>query len=277
MDYDDVPVCMEWRLEREKHPFFGESFSEDRILSCWDRSAERYTGDNYSNIRASIIDDLFKMDILNDETAVLDIGCGPGLFALPFAECVKKVYCVDSSIPMIDRLVSNMGKIGVENIEVRHSTWESLDPIDGVDVAFTSLCPPLNDPISILRLEKFASEYCVYISSSNDDKGMNLEVWNRLGRKYSFKGYDTNYPYEFLKSQGREPELRFYSEILKNEQTVENAISSELAKIAQYRPVSSKIEGIVTDVVMSHQSNGYVNTEQEMRMGMLIWKPMRVF
>ncbi len=37
-----------------------------------------------------------------------------------------------------------------------------------------------------MRMEDFASSYCVYISSANEDKGMNLEIWRRIGKDYSF-------------------------------------------------------------------------------------------
>lgn len=275
MDYEEIPICKNWKHDRERHPFFGENFSKEMIFSCWDRSAEGYTGENYSQIRSMVISDLIEMKVLDQGSVVLDIGCGPGLFALPFADHVKKVYCVDSSIPMIDRLVSKINNSKIDNMEVRHSTWEDLEVIPDVDVIFSSLCPPFNNPEDIMRMEDFASSYCVYISSANEDKGMNLEIWRRIGKDYSFNGYNTRYPCEFLISQGRVPELRFYSETLRTETTVDKAISSELSKIAQYRDISSEIEDIVTDVVMMHQSNGMMISEQEMRLGMLIWKPIK--
>jgi len=270
---DENIVRMQWEHDRNRHPFIGESFSKERIMECWDDCASTYTGEEYSSIRDSIIEDLFVNGVLNKDSILLDIGCGPGLFAIPFTKYVKKVYCIDSSIPMLERLSSNTKDVEDGRIEVRNSTWEDMKPISGVNIAFSSLCPALNDPDSILRMEAFASDHCVYISSCNHDRGMGLEIWNRLGKDYSFEGYDTKYPYQFLQSKGRDPILKIYTEIVKRRMTVIQAKDSELRRISQYRKISPEIEDIVTGVVMSHQKDGFIDIEQEMRLGVMVWKP----
>ena len=152
-------LCSEWESERKKHPFYVENLSEEQIQSCWDESSANYSGNEYSNIRMEIVDILLKEDIIGPDSTIIDIGCGPGLYDVLFAPHVKSVMCVDGSPGMIRRLKMESEMLGITNIDSQIAFWEDFDSEEKYDVVFTSLCPALNNPQSILRMES----YCIWI------------------------------------------------------------------------------------------------------------------
>ncbi len=271
--YSQNNVIEKWEYDRNKHPFVGEGFSDERIFKCWDDCADTYTGNEYSDIRDEIITDLLAAEILSEEFVVLDIGCGPGLFAIPFSRYCRKTYCVDSSIPMLESLGSKASDIDQDKLKVIHSTWEDMEPIPGVNVAFTSLCPALNNPESLLRMEDFASDYCIYVSSYSNDNSIGIEIWNRLGKDYSFKGYNTDYPFEFLCTEGRDPFLKTYVKASKVDIPLERMRDSEVRRMSQYRDMTPELKNLIESVVMEHQNDGNITVDNEIKLGLLIWKP----
>ncbi len=265
-------LCEEWDTEREKHPFHVEGLSEEAIQNCWDESAPDYTGVEYADIRGSIIDEMISRGILAPGSELLDLGCGPGLYDFPFAEIAKRVTCVDGSRGMIERIESKCHEDGIDNIETRVALWEDFDTDERYDIVFSSLCPALNDPTSILRMERYSKGYCVYISSANPGPGISLEIWKRLGKDCSFWGYDTHYPYEYLRMLGREPSLKFYHNEIVHERPVEDAIAMQRRYLGRYREMTPELEGIITDVVRSHEVDGIVKETKRLTLGLLIWK-----
>ncbi len=70
---------------------------------------------------------------------VADLGCGPGYFTLPLAECVGpegRVYAVDSYIKAIRSLEKKVLKRGIGNVETRVSSAADLSFIPDRSVDF---------------------------------------------------------------------------------------------------------------------------------------------
>lgn len=78
----------------------------------------------------------------------VDIGCGPGYFTIPLASLVQKVYALDISERMIERVKDKAGNLGITNIEPKLSQ-ENVLPLDdeSVDGAFlVFVVHELDDP-----------------------------------------------------------------------------------------------------------------------------------
>lgn len=77
-----------------------------------------------------------------------DIGCGNGYFTIPFAKLVRKIYALDISPKMIDKLTQKMRNPKIQNIEAVKSGENSIplrsESIDGVFMAFVA--HELNEP-----------------------------------------------------------------------------------------------------------------------------------
>ena len=270
----DSELCRIWKNDRDRHPFVGEKLSSDEMKSCWESASNTYTDRWYKGMKDDIIAHLEKIGILGKNKSMIDIGSGPGIYAIPMCQYMKYITCLDASPGMLSRLRDECAKQSIDNIMTKEADWDEYVSERKYDVAFSSLCPPVNTPESILKMESCAIDDCVYISSANVNTGIHIMIWNELGRDYSYHGYHTKYPCKFLKECGRKPELKMFSEHISYETTVEDAIANESRLIGKYRKVDDKISTIVREIVESHSSDGIIKTDEELRLGLLTWKPL---
>ena len=271
MGNEDI-ICSEWIRERAKHPSFGEGKDYEDMQRMWNESATTYSDSQYSAISDDIVSALLSEGIVNKDSTILDIGCGTGSFALRFSPHVSKVIGSDSSPKMLERLMDNASERNVNNIDPLLSDCLSI-PSDVVcDVAFSSLCPPMNDPESLLSMEAHSKRYCIYVSSANVGNGIEGEVWKALGCDYSYSGYDTTYPFEYLRSIGKDARLRFFTQRNQSIIPIEECVNRYLRLVSKYRGMNGDMEHTIRDVIASHAKDGNIDLSREMRMGMLIWE-----
>ena len=270
------PICEEWKRKREEHPFFGENKTEDDIKSMWDVSAENYSCTHYGEIRDKIIDRLMVSGILDIDTDVLDIGCGPGTYAIPMSGHARSILCVDSSPNMLSRLKRECESMNIQNISCLEADCLSIPAHCKRDLAFCSLCPPMNYPESILMMEGLADETCAYVSSANIGGSIETEIWSRLGKNYSYEGYYTDYPFEYLRSVGRDPTVEYFSQDVEDISPAEDVVERICKLFSRYRPLTDDLKRTIEDVIDIHSENGDVVQKKTMTLGLLVWNPIRI-
>ena len=254
--------------ERGKHPLLGEKISPERYLKMWDDSSSTYGDAGVGGLRDRIIGYLFENDIIREGDSVLDVGCGPGTYSKVFAERCSAVTCLDSSQKMLDRIM----EAGMSNIRCVKGDWESFDTDERFDVVFSSLCPALNRPDTLMKMESFSRRTCVYVSSMNDDSGsIRTEIWRKLGKDYTLNGYNTEYPFNHLREEGRNPELKVFEDIGPYEKSTEEVIEDEIRSISFYIDIDDSIRNIIVDTVIGRSVDGKVHFEGVKRLGLLIW------
>lgn len=266
----------EWMRMRMKHPFFGEGLSEEEISEIWESSAGKYGDGALDEIADRITGYLKSSGLLEPSFSLIDIGCGPGTYSFRFAEHVRRIVSLDGSVKMLERLESGCLAKGVKNILSVHADWRRYEAPRGFDVAFSSLCPPLNCPEEILRMEAVSTRFCAYASSMNDDRGsIHMDIWHALGRDYTFNGYNTKYPYEFLSEHGREPHLEVFEAVSPSDKSTEEVVEFETEKFSAYLDVNEDVRRTISDVVSSHAEDGVVHYDGRKRLGLLTWTPSR--
>lgn len=271
MQSDTLSVIREWGQARRRHPFFAEGLSEKDIDRIWDDSAETYGDGTLSKIHDKIIEFLVSEEYFNRNSDLLDIGCGPGTYSLRFSPIVKNVTAADKSERMLERLDGICRAENISNIRTEYMDWNVYIPDKKHDTAFSSLCPPVNSPESILKMEKCSRDLCIYISSMSKDRdSIYFEIWRELGRDYTYQGYDTEYPLRFLESIGRDPTLKKFEIKTSDESEPGRLVEFYKRKFLLYRD-EQEISKVIEDVVHSHAEDGIVRTEQTNRLGLLIW------
>lgn len=271
-DHITEKICTEWRNERNKHPFYAEELSGEAIEKCWNESAVYYSGDEHAALRSEIYRDLLETNVLDKNRTMLDIGCGPGLYEKIFSPHLKHIFCIDGSEGMLDRLNQECIQNNIGNVSCEVCMWEEFDTSEKYDLVFTSLCPPTNNPESLLRMERYSSDLCIYISSANPTPNLSTEIWSRLGKGYSFKGYDTNYPYLYLSSVGRQPCLKFYTQVYDYEMDASEMIELQERSIGRYLEITPDVSNVIRSVVGSYSRDGIFRESKIIRLGLLAWR-----
>ena len=259
-------IVKEWRDEFAKHPMFGENMSRQALDDLWESGSAAYSDSRYSEIRDRIIETVLSKGYLRKEDTLLDVGSGPGTFAVPFSGHCRSVLCVDGSAGMLRRVEEK----GIGNISLMKEDCMTLDTGCRRDVAFCSLCPPMNTPEGIDLMGRLGKR-CIYVSSANREKSLEGEIWEALGEDYSYAGYDTDYPYRYLLSKGIDAEVEYFTQENETTETEEECVKRFESLVSRYRRVDDGCRGVIDRIVRSHSEDGIVRQKLVLRMGMLTW------
>lgn len=121
-----------------------------------------------------------------DGIKVLDIGAGPGAFALAFAERVKEVAAVEPAEGMVVFLKELIALNNINNIRVIQDTWEEVDLKEHdlkqqFDLVFASMSPGINNWETIHKALSCAKKYCFISNFAGKRQNDALsELWQEL-------------------------------------------------------------------------------------------------
>lgn len=261
-------IRKEWMRDRNRHPYVGEGKNASDIACMWEAGSSTYSFDRYSGIRDSIVDRLLETGHLNG--TILDIGCGPGTYAIPFSKHAKHIIATDSSKGMLARLKDDCDAFGISNIETVLCDCTEIPSEYGSDLVFCSLCPPMNSPESLEYMMSLGKT-SAYVSSCSFSDGLEIRIWNALGKDYSYCGYNTDYPYRYLKSSGFDATLELFSQKNHSEFTVEQSIARFESLISRYRNLDDEMRSKIAQTVEDDSEDGIVYTDTTVTMGLLIW------
>lgn len=259
-----------WDTERRKHVYVSESIEMPQYFKIWDDIADHYDELRFRSMKIDIINKMMEKDVIKPYMDVMDVGCGPGTYSELFSERCKSVFCVDSSQKMLDRLI---GK-NLSNVSSLRAEWEKFDTEKKYDLVFSSLCPAIMDPKTLLKMELFSKGYCADVSFVIDGTiNLRNKIWMALGRGPHLSYlYDIRFPYELLKKTGRNPTLDYFEEKKPYIVEKEKILGEELENLSYYMKIDEKIRSKVKQIVDENSVDGMVHFEGKNKLGLICWK-----
>jgi len=108
----------------------------------WDSRARRFAA--HMSVEAAATDPFLRRvrRTVGRRSTVIDVGAGPGRFALTLAPHVAEVIAVDASPAMLRLLRRQARSRGIANVRCVEGRWEEVD-VPPADVAFASYVLPL--------------------------------------------------------------------------------------------------------------------------------------
>ena len=145
----------------------------DHSSEIWDKRAERWI----TNLNAepgktarkqrirTLAAQLRGRGLLNGEQTVVDIGCGPGLFALEFARTAHRAVGIDYSARFVEHAKKLAGERNVANAEFLQRDFFALDIekegfAHAFDLVFSCLTPAATGNGSLEKLMGMSRGYC---------------------------------------------------------------------------------------------------------------------
>jgi SAM-dependent methyltransferase len=146
----------------------------------WDRRAKRFAERSLRSVAGDPF--LARLRRLTgSRTTVLDVGSGPGRFALALAPRVAEVVAVDPSPAMLAHLRRQARRRGVSNVRVVEGTWDEVD-VAPADVAFASYVLPIVDdaPRFLAKLDASARRHALLYLGAFTIDGILDPLWRHF-------------------------------------------------------------------------------------------------
>lgn len=186
------PVFWEkaWSKDQENHLFHRGRQTLKDTVNFWNRRADNFQknvmgkkGDKRVN---RVLNWLEKQGVELAGKRILDIGAGPGAFALAMAQHCREVVAIEPAEAMVEYLQAQIKSSGLANVRVIQETWEEVDlnkeELTGAfDLVFASMSPGINNLETIQKALACCKEY-FYYSSFAGRRGSDLleKLWPYL-------------------------------------------------------------------------------------------------
>ncbi len=154
--------------------YFADLWSEKTTTSksgkaFWDNRAAEFNklvtqGQPDERIR-KIVEFLFDHGLLAKNSSILDIGCGPGRFAVEFAKLSTDVTGLDISDNMLDYVLKNAAAANLTNTSFKNINWDEVNLDDygwrkRFDLVTAINSPGIHNLITLEKMIEASKGYC---------------------------------------------------------------------------------------------------------------------
>lgn len=247
----------------------------------WNRRAASFTSHSRSREAqeraANILHLLGHRNVLDREAEVLDIGCGPGTYALVLARRVRRVVALDPSPEMLSALKRRMQEERLENIEVVQAAWEDVDLEDlGFKKRFKAvlalMTPGIRDAATLKKMIEACHGVCVLGGHVRQEEEGRRELWRKLiGGEIPPLAPEAFYIFHLLYSWGYLPSLELERRPIWREMSVDEAVAEYENFFYPYIDLNDQARRIITDYVVSHAVEGKYIQKREFIAAYLCW------
>jgi len=253
------------------------------VMEFWNRFAPKYekrhSPGNVDHRVQGVLDMFLQQQILNGETAVLDIGCGPGTHALPLAEICKSVTALDGAGEMCLELEKKVKEKNIGNIKVLHRMWEDVDikkenMLKKFDLVLASMTTAVCDYETLDKMNQASRNNCCLIFwAQNSSNQARKELWKILFQEED-PGYGAAsviYPFNLLFSLGYYPEMRYIDSEWTYKEPVDEAIESLCRSFWLFTEITPYIKETITSYVQEKAENNIFSQKTKARLGVVTW------
>lgn len=276
-----------WRRAAARSPVVRrDRFGPAEQLAHWDRRAEAYArqSENAGSRawRGQLLAWLSARRALEPGFRVLDIGAGPGNFALPLAARVRQVTALEPSSGMTAILRNRIRARRLRNLRVVERGWGEVDLqqegwAGAFDLVFASMSPGIDGPEALERMNAASRRFCYLSGWSGELWGpwglARRELWPLLfGEQAGNYPNDVLYAFGLLYARGFRPELRFRWQDSRQELGSEEA-EQELGRFFErYTPLTPAVRRKIAGYVRRRTRGGRFRQEARQCQGFLLWE-----
>ena len=265
-----------WKEAKVQSRKNGNTRNEALWTSYWDYVADTYLVDSVSNetYYRRIIEFLMMESCFSKGDKVLDIGCGPGTYALLFAKDAHLVDALDSSRGMLSVLMEEAARRGLSNIRKIHSGWEEYQPQERYELVFSAMSPAVYDEKTLLKMEAYASRGCCLITYGQGFESPVIKaLWERLiGQYRSSNAYLYVYPQGVLQQKGRHPATRIFSLDQRRRTPVKEIVNRYTRYFNIFTAMDKQKTRVIEAYFDEHSQNGFFEDAVQLKLAAICWK-----
>lgn len=243
----------------------------------WSYYSSRYAEHNAANkdVHQRIIDDLLAQGAIRPGDSLLDIGCGPGTYALPLAAYHVKVTGLDTSSGMLEALSTQAISAGLQkNITPLLADWQDIAPEPAYDITFAAKSPAINNYDSLMKMTKVARRACCLIGfAGKHDIGLRRLLWEKLLQEPApGPSFDIIYPLNILYQKGYRPNVTFTTYGQTNQEPLSYLIDHYTRYFAVMGLNGPDIENNIRQFLENSAIDGYCADTSETTIGIMWWQ-----
>ncbi|WP_420208765.1 class I SAM-dependent methyltransferase [Candidatus Electronema sp. JC] len=246
----------------------------------WEKMAERYPApfsEESLEKTGKVISMAEQRGVRIDGAAVLDIGCGTGIYTLPLAKRAARVTGLDLSEGMLLRLEAERQQHGLENVTTVQGPWSDEAVAKhglekAFDIVWAAMTPAVRTVEDVARMNRCSRRWCVYSG------------WGELRRnplmEAAFQAHGLNFGpppgakavQAALAGMGIRVAIETVRRTWDWEGTVEEAFEHVEGFIESQSDVEPQPELIREVIARFTAEDGKVRHQTEMEMGMMVWE-----
>ena len=177
--YNDIDWQLLWENSREAKSWKSKNAKD------WNKKSASFA---QRTRHSPYVDQFLKAIGVDQNTTVLDVGCGPGTLAVPYAQKASRVTAIDYSEGMLSQLEESAREQNVQNIKTVkcswQDNWEEMQ-IGRHDLVIASRSMNINNLAEgIQKLDRHALKQVV-IADRIAPSPFDPEVFAAIGREFN--------------------------------------------------------------------------------------------
>ena len=248
----------------------------------WEEKASEYTlpFEEKTLARTTRTINLVERKGLSIEGArILDVGSGPGTFALPLALRGASVTALDISDNMLKQLIAEAHRLDISGIETIRTSWKEIDPIPAAlsgkfDIVLTALSQAIETEKDILKMEQCSKQWCVYIATGKVRRQVLCERTRRMFGLALNPRPDIRAIRKKLEQMGRAFSYESYPIFVEEKKTIRQ-LTEDVARSLEAqgkRPDRQQIMTTISSLLKDLRQDGVVECKRHSDAGVLIWR-----
>lgn len=272
-----------WSVDREKSLFRrGKKTLKDKV-NYWNKRAnnfQKHVMGKRGNRRVNrVLDWLERQGLELTGKKVLDIGAGPGAFALAMAQRCQKVVALEPAEGMARFIQSEIVAGGFNNVEVIQNTWEDVDLekegfSGNFDLVFASMSPGINNLETIQKALDCTKEYFYYSSFAGlRESNILMKLWLLLyGETLPAWPDQVLFVLNILYTLGLQVNVEVWEECRREELSMTEAVDSITDQLHSYNKEFPNSEVKLREFVQTNMENGVLLQQNRTRLGQILAK-----
>ena len=255
----------------------------EKSISFWDSRAEDFNESSKKKKDDKNFEELIKMfidkEIVNESTSILDIGCGPGKYAIEFGKKCRQVTAIDISSNMMNFAKQNAEYAGLKNILFELVDWEDIeieekDWVNKFDLVFASMSPAINSKKALEKMIKASKNYCFLSTFINRKDYLQDYLADNMKLEWKKNNFRDRFQiiFNILYSMGYYPELRYIDTGWENFYTLEKAIEIKTRDMEMKQDLTADQKEQLKTLLEKIAKDGIVCEKSESKIVWMYWK-----
>lgn len=268
-----------WRDARQSSSLGTGYKNEAAWQDFWNFFSGHYALRNRQTrqLEDEVVNHLCSLGMINKDSEVLDVGCGPGTYTLPLAEKCRKVTGMDSAAVMLEVLQKEGEHFGVAHrLEALLADWVEYGGERKWDLVVAAKTPAVRDCDTLLKMCRVAGQCCLITFAGNVIFSLRNLLWQEvMGSPLKSRAFDMQYPFNILYREGYFPNVKFFRQFHRYLEDVEYLIEHYACYFKIFGRSGDAVERQIKEFLTARAVNGKCEDTTDAVITVMCWKTDR--